>query len=167
MNIVTVAEKKSRIVAIISECTRDNLAAAFNQSLVPSLEAMLGLTADQLPEFTAIMDKAMPKIGAVMSELFNQELIAQLVQPTLEAYSDQEVEQVYQMVSNPMYKRFMSEVTVGMVHSPAYMGAAMQIGPKVEEILQSVWEELNPPKTTEQEMQAAADRLFEAVPDQK
>ena len=167
MNIVPVAEKKSRIVAIISECTRDNLAAAFNQSLVPSLEAMLGLPADQLPEFTAIMDKAMPKIGAVMSELFNQELIAQLVQPTLEVYSDQEVEQVYQMVSNPMYKRFMSEVTLGMVQSPAYMGAVMQIGPKVEEILQSVWEELNPPKTPEQEMQAAADRLFEAVPDQK
>ena len=71
------------------------------------------------------------------------------------------------MVSNPMYKRFMSEVTVGMFQSPAYMGAVMQIGPKVEEILQSVWEELNPPKTTEQEMQAAADRLFEAVPDQK
>ena len=167
MNIVPVAEKKSRIVAIISECTRDNLAAAFNQSLVPSLEAMLCLPADQLPEFTAIMDKAMPKIGAVMSELFNQELIAQLVQPTLEAYSDQEVEQVYQMVSNPMYKRFTSEITVGMVQSPAYMSTVMQIGPKVEEVLQYVWEELNPPKTPEQEMQAAADRLFESVPDQK
>ena len=167
MNIVPVAEKKSRIVAIISECTRDNLAAAFNQSLVPSLEAMLCLPADQLPEFTAIMDKAMPKIGQVMTELFNEELIVQLVAPTLEAYSDQEVEQVYQMVSNPMYKRFMSEITVGMVQSPAYMGTVMQIGPKVEEILQYVWEELNPPKTTEQEMQADADRLFEAVPDQK
>ena len=160
-------EKKSAIVAIISECTRDNLAAAFNQSLVPSLESMLGLPADQLPEFAAIMDKAMPKIGQVMTELFNEELIAQLVAPTLEAYSEQEVDQVYQMVSNPMYKRFMSEITVGMVQSPAYMGTVMQIGPKVEEILQSVWEELNPPKTTEQEMQAAADRLFEAVPDQK
>ena len=158
MNIV---EKKSAIVAIISECTRDNLAAAFNQSLVPSLEAMLGLPADQLPEFTAIMDKAMPKIGAVMSELFNQELIAQLVQPTLEVYSDQEVEQVYQMVSNPMYKRFMSEVTVGMVQSPAYMGAVMQIGPKVEEILQSVWEELNPAK--EDAVQAANNLSHEAL----
>ena len=161
MNIVPVAEKKSRIVAIISECTRDNLAAAFNQSLVPSLEAMMGLPADQLPEFTAIMDKAMPKIGAVMSELFNQELIAQLVQPTLEVYSDQEVEQVYQMVSNPMYKRFMSEVTVGMVQSPAYMGAVMQIGPKVEEILQSVWEELNPAK--EDAVQAANNLSHEAL----
>ena len=160
-------EKKSAIVAIISECTRDNLAAAFNQSLVPSLESMLCLPADQLPEFAAIMDKAMPKIGQVMTELFNEELIAQLVAPTLEAYSEQEVDQVYQMVSNPMYKRFMSEITVGMVQSPAYMGTVMQIGPKVEEILQSVWEELNPPKTTEQEMQAAADRLFEAVSDQK
>ena len=154
-------EKKSRIVAIISECTRDNLAAAFNQSLVPSLEAMLGLPADQLPEFAAIMDKAMPKIGEVMSELFNQELIAQLVQPTLEAYSDQEVEQVYQMVSNPMYKRFMSEVTVGMVQSPAYMGAVMQIGPKVEEILQSVWEELNPAKADA--VQAANNLSHEAL----
>ena len=162
MNIVPVAEKKSRIVAIISESTRDNLAAAFNQSLVPSLEAMLGLPADQLPEFAAIMDKAMPKIGQVMTELFNEELIAQLVAPILEAYSEQEVEQLYQMVSNPMYKRFMSEITLDMVQSPAYMSTMMQIGPKVEAILQSVWEELNPPKTTEQEMQAAADSLFEA-----
>lgn len=154
-------EKKSRIVAIISESTRDNLAAAFNQSLVPSLEAMLGLPADQLPEFAAIMDKAMPKIGQVMTELFNEELIAQLVAPILEAYSEQEVEQVYQMVSNPMYKRFMSEVTVGMVQSPAYMGAVMQIGPKVEEILQSVWEELNPAKADA--VQAANNLSHEAL----
>ena len=155
-------EKKSAIVAIISECTRDNLAAAFNQSLVPSLEAMLGLPADQLPEFAAIMDKAMPKIGQVMTELFNEELIAQLVAPTLEAYSEQEVDQVYQMVSNPMYKRFMSEITVGMVQSPAYMGTVMQIGPKVEEILQYVWEELNPPKTAKEQMHEAADALLQS-----
>jgi hypothetical protein len=160
-------EKKSAIVAIIAAATRSNLQSAFSQSLTPILEQVIGVKAEELTEFTAIMDNAMPKIGAAMSELFNEEFMSELVAPTLEQYSEADLDQVYELVTNPMYTRFMGDMTIGMVQSPAYMQGVMEIGPKVEEILQSVWEELNPPKNPEQEMQAAADRLFEAMPEQK
>ena len=123
---MTIVEKKSRIVAIIAESTRDNMQRAFNTSLTPMLESILGVPAGELSEFQAIMDKAMPQIGSAMNEIFSQELIGQLVAPVLDGYSEEQIDQIYQMVSNPMYKNFMGEMTVGMVQSPAYMSGVVQ-----------------------------------------
>ena len=159
---MTIVEKKSRIVVIIAESTRDNMQRAFNTSLTPMLESILGVSAGELSEFQAIMDKAMPQIGSAMNDIFNQELIGHLVAPVLDGYSEEQIDQIYQMVSNPMYKNFMGEMTVGMVQSPAYMSGVVQIGPKVEAILQSVWEELHPPKTAKEQMHEAADALLQS-----
>ncbi len=97
-----------------------------------------------------------------MTEIFDQRFMEAVVAPTFDGYSDEEVENIYLIVTNPMYGKFVSDVTVGMVQSPAYMQAIMSVGPKVEEILASVWEELHPPKTAEEQMREAADALLQS-----
>lgn len=162
MTVLSIAEKKNQILVIIGDVTRANLTSAFGNNLTPVIEQMLQLTPGADPDFAPFMNKAWPRIGIAMTEIFDHEFMAAVVGPTIEGYSDEEVENIYLIVTNPMYGKFVSDVTVGMVQSPAYMQAVMSVGTKVEEILASVWQELHPPKTAEEQMREAADALLQS-----
>ena len=162
MTVLSIAEKKNQILVIIGDVTRANLTSAFGNNLTPVIEQMLQLTPGADPDFAPVMDKALPRICIAMTEIFDHEFMAAVVGPTIEGYSDEEVENIYLIVTNPMYGKFVSGVTVGMVQSPAYMQAVMSVGSKVEEILASVWQELHPPKTAEEQMREAADALLQS-----
>ena len=162
MTVLSIAEKKTQIVVIIGEVTRSNLTSAFGNNLTPVIEQMLQLTPGADLDFAPMMEKALPRIGTAMTEIFDQRFMEAVVAPTVDGYSDEEVENIYLIVTNPMYGKFVSGVTVGMVQSPAYMQAVMSVGSKVEEILASVWQELHPPKTAEEQMREAADALLQS-----
>lgn len=161
MIILSTAEKKTQIASILGSVTRQNLESAFNSNLTEVIKQMISLPEGESVEFSAVMDLAVPRIGAAMTELFSEEFISALISPTLDQYNDDQVDHVFGLVTNPMYARFMSDVTMGMVKSPVYMTGIMKIGPQVEQILQSVWEELHP-KNTEEEPAPTIDALLPA-----
>ena len=91
MTVLSIAEKKTQIVVIIGEVTRSNLTSAFGNNLTPVIEQMLQLTPGADLDFAPMMEKALPRIGTAITEIFDQRFMEAVVAPTVDGYSDEEV----------------------------------------------------------------------------